>query len=65
MAIELKNELLQYCKDSEDLRKLVALLDQAVAKNKYIIHFGIERNKKRINLFIVTFKGNVQRGHCP
>ncbi|MDR0491530.1 MAG: hypothetical protein LBH28_09845 [Oscillospiraceae bacterium] len=41
MAEELKQELQQYCEASEDLAKLIELLDQAIENNMYIIHFGI------------------------
>jgi hypothetical protein len=41
MAEELKRELQQYCETSEDLDKLVNLLEQAIANDMYIIHFGI------------------------
>jgi hypothetical protein len=40
-AIQLKKELLEYCTDSDDLRKLVSVLDEAISKQCYVIHFGI------------------------
>ena len=41
IAKELKNKLLQHCKSNEELHTLINLLEQAIADDKYIIHFGI------------------------
>ena len=41
MAEELKNNLPGYCEDSPDLQKLIAVLEEAITQEKYIIHFGI------------------------
>jgi hypothetical protein len=41
MATNLKVELLPFIEESEECKRLIAVLDEAISQNKYIIHFGI------------------------
>ena len=41
MAEKLKIALTIFCAQSEDLTKLLDILEQAILQKKYIIHFGI------------------------
>jgi len=41
MARNLKSELLPFVSESDECKKLIAVLDEAILENKYIIHFGI------------------------
>ena len=41
MAEKLKAEIIRFCVPSENLTKLVDLLNQSILEKKYIIHFGI------------------------
>lgn len=41
MAKNLKSELQPYVEKSSECKRLVSVLDDAIAQNKYIIHFGI------------------------
>ncbi|MDR1001205.1 MAG: hypothetical protein LBL96_10485 [Clostridiales bacterium] len=41
MAEKLKTELSHFCSPSEDLAKLINLLEQSISEKKYVIHFGI------------------------
>ena len=41
MAKNLKAELLPFISESDECKKLIAVLDDAISQNRYIIHFGI------------------------
>jgi len=41
MATKLKKELVDYCNPSDDLNALIAILEEAIAIQCYVIHFGI------------------------
>jgi len=41
MAESLRTELLPFNDESDDCKKLIRVLDDAISQNKYIIHFGI------------------------
>ena len=41
MAIRLRKELTDYCNHSNDLNMLIAILDEAIAIQGYVIHFGV------------------------
>ena len=41
MANELKTALINECAESEDLQKLITILDKAILNKCYIVHFGV------------------------
>jgi len=41
MAVNLKSELLPFIDKSDECKKLIAILEEAISQNKYIIHFGV------------------------
>ena len=41
MVKNLKSELLPFVNESDECKKLVTVLDEAIMNNKYVIHFGI------------------------